>query len=148
VGVARIVGVLMQQRPLSRATLAARAGYANSGGFRNILSEARQRGLINYGEPIDLTAEGQNVEAYSEPLPTGAALIDYWCSKLGKSEAEALRLLATSDSDGIPRAELAERIGRINSGGFRNTLSTLRTLGLLDMGEPVKLIGDVWRAMQ
>jgi hypothetical protein len=147
-GVARVVGVLRQQAPLSRATLAARAGYANSGGFRNILSEARQRGLINRGEPVDLTDEGRAVEAYSEPLPSGPALIDYWCTKLDKGEATVLRILAEADSDGMPRAELAEKAGRENSGGFRNTLSTLRVMGLLDYGEPVKLIEDVWRAMQ
>lgn len=144
-----VLSALVQEHPLKRSTLAARAGYVNSGGFRNILSEARKRGFIGYGEPVELTDEGLLAgQKYYEPLPQGRELLAYWCAKLGSSEANVLKELANNSQDGIPRADLAARLGRENSGGFRNTLSTLRVMGLLDMGEPVKLIEDVWRQMQ
>ena len=50
-----------------------------SGGDRNALSMLRTAGLINRGEPVQITPEGlAAIGDNYQPLPTGEALVQHW----------------------------------------------------------------------
>jgi hypothetical protein len=64
-----------------------------------------------------------------EPLPTGAELIDYWQSRLGKAERLILETLTQVYPDPLTKEEVAAKAGyEANGGGFNNALGRLRTL--------------------
>jgi uncharacterized protein len=67
-----------------------------------------------------------------EPLPAGAALIDYWRSRLGKAERSILETLTQAYPAGLRKEEVAGRAGyEAGGGGFNNALGRLRTLELV-----------------
>jgi uncharacterized protein len=113
--------------------LALLAGYRFSGGFRNSLSNLRTAGLIAGGnhEVMRATDAGLATGPY-EPLPAGAELVDYWLRhpSLGKCERAVLGELVRHPA-GLTAEELCEATGYEFSGGFRNSLSVLRTAGLV-----------------
>jgi hypothetical protein len=109
------------------------SGYRFSGGFRNSLSTLRTAGLIE-GENsgvMRITDAGLQVENL-EPLPQGRDLIAYWLNhrSFGKCERAILASLL-ENRNGLTANELCRRTGYEFSGGFRNSLSTLRTAGVL-----------------
>jgi hypothetical protein len=114
--------------------LALLAGYRWSGGFRNTLSSLRTRGYLAGGnlETMTVTDAGREALGAYEPLPEGPALAQYWLRhpSLGSAERKALAVLL-EHPDGLTGPELAEAAGYGWSGGFRNTLSSLRTAGVL-----------------
>ena len=114
------------------------ARYAHtSGAFRNTLSKLRTAGLIE-GEnsgTMRITPAGAAAVGTVDPLPAGRDLTRYWLSHpaLGKPERAIVETLA-GDS-GKTLEEIAEATGyKPTSGAFRNTLSRLRTLGILQGG--------------
>lgn len=125
----------------SSAQIAILTGYSgNSGGFNNSLSKLRSTGLITRSQPIQITEEGLAALGDWEPLPTGPALLRYWESKLGRCERVILQQLASSYPNGLTASEIAEATGySANSGGFNNSLSRLRTLELINRGQPIKI---------
>jgi hypothetical protein len=65
-------------------------------------------------------------------VPAGAALIDYWRSRLGKAERLILETLTQAYSDAMSKEEVASKAGyEPNGGGFNNGLGRLRTLELV-----------------
>ena len=109
-------------------------GYAaTGGGFNNYLGALRSRGLIE-GDGDNLTISESGIRALGswEPLPAGAALIDYWRSRLGKAERLILEALTQVYPDALTKEELAVNAGyEPSGGGFNNALSRLRTLELV-----------------
>lgn len=110
------------------------SGYRFSGGFRNSLSALRSAGLIegeNQGG-LAITAVGAGLEAW-EPLPTGEALVAYWINhpSFGRCERAILKLLVETPG-GMTADELCLATGYEFSGGFRNSLSALRTAGVVE----------------
>jgi hypothetical protein len=116
--------------------LAILAGYSYSGGFRNTLSALRTAGYLIGGNEYLMMATREGLAALGEyePLPTGMALLDYWLAdrRLGKAEKVALRHLADVHPASLTGPDLAAAAGYEYSGGFRNSLSRLRTLGLIE----------------
>ena len=115
-------------------------GYsAKGGGFRNALSALRTAGHITRTDPVTATPEGlAGLGDGWEPLPTGPALLDHWTSQLGRAESAILRTLI----DAYPHPMTKEAIAAATDysaegGGFRNALSRLRTLQLIDGYDPV-----------
>jgi len=143
-----ILTVLAQQgKPLPKARLALMAGYsASSGGFNNALSKLRTTGRIEgRGEAIGATAAGVQVVGRVAPLPTGAALFEYWLQhprldKCSRAIVSALRAAGGA----VGKEELSRLTGySASSGGFNNALSRLRTLGLIQGRGAVEVVPDL-----
>lgn len=133
---ARAILAVLSQHPdgCTRDKLALLAGYRWSGGFRNALSALRSRGLITGAnrDVMVITEAGRATGPY-EDLPHGDALIHFWLShpSFSKCEREILRVLVEAYPEGLTAEKLTAATGYDWSGGFRNSLSTLRTAGVL-----------------
>lgn len=127
-----ILTVLAQYGPCEKSRLALLAGYSYSGGFRNALSWLRGQGLIrgSNGEMMALTDEGADALGPFDPLPTGARLVEHWKARFGKSERAIIEALGDAKR-GLTGPEIAAACRYEYSGGFRNSLSTLRTAGVI-----------------
>ena len=117
-----------------KAQIAILAGYAvNGGGFNNYLSSLRSKGWIEGSEPvIRITDAGVRALGNFTPLPTGRALLEYWCGQLGRAERMILEYVTSI----YPRGASKDQVGEAteyepNGGGFNNALSRLRTLELI-----------------
>ncbi|HWB00981.1 MAG TPA: DUF87 domain-containing protein [Pirellulales bacterium] len=109
------------------------AGYRFSGGFRNSLGTLRSAGLIE-GEntgTLRITDSGMAVDEF-DPLPSGEALAEYWLShpSFGKCERAILRALI-DHPEGLDAHALCSATGYEFSGGFRNSLGSLRKAGVI-----------------
>lgn len=135
-----ILKVLGAYRLATKNKVAIIAGYSpNSGSFRNALSKLRSLGLIHSGEPISITQSGLAV-APSDMPPTGQELFDSWMRHpaLGLSERRIMQVLKGGWE--MTKEAVAEQSGyAVTSGSFRNSLSKLRTLELINRGDPIRL---------
>jgi hypothetical protein len=112
-------------------------GYAvGSGNFNNLLSTLRSSGWAEGTRSgLRITAEGLAALGHYEVLPTGHALLEYWCAKLSKAERSILQHLAEAFPQSLSDEEIAARAGyAAGTGNFNNALSRLRTLQLLQGG--------------
>jgi hypothetical protein len=127
-----ILTVLAQHGRRSTTQVAILAGYsAKSGGYRNALSSLRTAGYITGRGDVEPTPAGVAALGAYEPLPTGRALVDWWCGQLGKAERSIFTTLVEMWPRGVPVDEIAALTGYSpTSGGFRNALSRLRSLEL------------------
>jgi hypothetical protein len=128
--------------------LALLAGYRWSGGFRNALSSLRSQGFLEGGNSERMRITDAGAAALGddwEPLPTGAALVQYWLNhrSMGAAERAVLGTLVEAYPAGLTGEQLAAKAGYQWSGGFRNALSKLRTAGLLEGRN-----GDAMRASE
>lgn len=117
-------------------------GYSvNSGGFNNSLAKLRSSGYLEgYGGNLKITDVGLQQLGNYEPLPTGTALLNHWCTRLPKCERSILSQLFEVNPNAISKDDLANRTGYSgNSGGFNNALSRLRTLELISRGSEIKI---------
>jgi hypothetical protein len=145
----RVLAVLAQHQSIStesleKKSLAARTGYsANSGTFDTLLSGLRTAGWLAHGA-FQITPEGiKALGAYDAPPSPGAALREWWFSKVTPAQK---RVLSALEAGPLSKAALAEAAGySTNSGTFDTMLSGLRTLGLLVGGgrEEMRLHGDI-----
>ncbi len=106
-----------------------------SGGFRNNLSFLRTAGLIDYPQSgrVTLTSDGVRLAQAPSNIATLEQLHQAWYSKLSGSQAVILKQLIHIYPKQIHKASLADLIEvTATSGGFRNNLSALRSLGLID----------------
>lgn len=128
----KILGFLLAKsgRSFSQSQVAAMTGYANSGGFRNALSNLNQGNLI-------IRQNGTmaiNPEAHEEAAKIADQVphrLEDWIAKLGACERAVYQKLLDSPNNLFSKDEIARDLGYANSGGFRNALSRLSTLGLL-----------------
>lgn len=146
----RKILTVLAQYPQGRTVtqLALLTGYAAGGGaFRNPMSALRTLQFIEGAGQIRLTAQGEAALGEWEPLPEpGAALLDYWMRRLGHAEREILRVLAAA----YPRSLTVQDVARQTrsskgdayepeGGAFRNPMSRLRTLELIEGRGEVRL---------
>jgi hypothetical protein len=137
-----ILTVLAQHQHQAGCTLerlAILAGYAPSGGgFRNALSSLRQAELLEGSNTGTMRITDAGLDALDgewDELPSGDALVEYWLSHraLGAAERAILRCLVDAAPDGLELTKIAARANYApDGGGFRNALSRLRTMGLLE----------------
>lgn len=127
-----ILTVLAQHGPRTTTQVALLTRRSHkSGGFRNSLSKLRTAGLIEGRGEIAITAAGKDALGTWKPLPQGAELIVWWATHLGKAERLILDYLAIHPDRDVPVDEIAKATGYSpTSGGFRNSLSRLRSLEL------------------
>ncbi len=118
----------------TRSQVAVLTGYAGTGGsFKNALSSLNTKGW-RAGDMGSLRITELGLAALGEwqPLPTGAALAEYWYSQLAKAERCVLQVLVAAYPRALSRGEIAQRAGYEATGGsFKNALSRLRTLELI-----------------
>jgi hypothetical protein len=129
------------------------AGYsAQGGGFRNPLSALRTKGFVEGRGDLRITDDGLVALGDWEPLPTGQALAEFWLAspQLGHAEREILRVLIDVWPETLPVAEVAARTVSSKGepydpagGGFRNPLSRLRTLELVEGRAELKASDDL-----
>ena len=118
----------------SKVQVAVLTGYAaTGGGFNNYLGALRSRGMIQgEGDRLTITEDGIQTLGSWEPLPSGAALVDYWRGQLGRAERLILEALSEAFPDPLTKEEVAAKVGyEANGGGFNNALGRLRTLELV-----------------
>lgn len=132
----------------SRVNVAGFVGIsANTGTFRNYLSELRSAGAIEDrpGLRLALTAKGRAVAQVPPLLPTLAELHATWASKLGGTTAKMLYALVKAHPKPMTRAQLAHAVGIDHTTGtFRNYLSELRSPGLLvDVSRDTVKAGEI-----
>lgn len=111
------------------------AGYRVSGGFRNSLGKLRTYGYLAGPNTsvMTLTEDGHSWAAqHSVAIPEGMELVQYWLQHPSFSLCEKkITQAMLSRPDGMTIEEVAEETGYQVSGGFRNSLGTLRTAGVL-----------------
>jgi len=125
--------VLAQHGRRTTTQVALLTGYSHkSGGFRNSLSSLRSAEPIEGRGDIDITPEGLRALGHYDPLPTGPALVEWWKrEQLGKAESAILDVLVEHWPATVAVDFIAEATGySATSGGFRNSLSRLRSLQL------------------
>jgi len=151
-GERRILTALVQySRGRSKVQLAVLTGYAaTGGGFNNYLGALRSRGLIQGdGGNLTITEAGIHALGSWEPLPTGAALIEYWRGRLGKAERLILETLTQAYPAALYKDEVAARAGyEADGGGFNNALGRLRTLELVQGRGELRACDDLFDSGQ
>jgi hypothetical protein len=138
-----------------RELVAFLAGYSHlqSKGFVNAVSRLRTGGLIEYpdGGTVRLTDAGRGV-ATPPPRPRSAQeLQERIIALLGGASGRILQPLIEAYPKPLPRTEVAARAGygHLQSKGFVNAMSRLRTLGFVDypdresaVAKPVLFLGE------
>jgi hypothetical protein len=145
----KLLTVLATYGPRTKRQLALQAGYAESGGgFNNPLGAIRSAGYVDppKGEPIAITEAGLEALGPYEPLPMGQDLLEHWLATLPGAAKKILTALVEHGAMG--KVELAAATGyEPTGGGFNNPLGRLRTLGLVNRGEPVDLTDEFAEAI-
>ncbi len=143
-----ILTVLAQYGACTKNKIAAVSGYAvTGGGFNNALSEGRTNGWLQGSDPVEITDDGLLALGSYDALPSGEKLLQNWLGKLGKAEREIVLALAAS-GDAVAKEDLAGRTGYAASGGgFKNALSRLRTLDLIEGKDQIALARDFAEAI-
>lgn len=131
-----ILSALAQHGALRPTQLALMTGYAvNGGGFRNYLSALRQRGLIGDRDGrLEITESGHVACGPVEELPApGPELLRMWLGRLYRAERAIMKALARAYPDALLIEDVAAQAGyAADGGGFRNSVSKLRTLELIE----------------
>lgn len=144
----RAILTVLAQHPDGRPSkaVAVQAGYRQSGGWRNALGSLRSSGLIE-GDKYHLTITEKGLRRLGdyEVLPSGDDLVIWWQARLDKCCREILQALLAAKPRGFSKTGIAEATGYAYSGGFRNALGKLRTLSLINRGEPITLSEEVTR---
>lgn len=132
---AKFLTALVQRAPrsLTRNQVAIFAGYSvTSRHVDNVLGGLRSKGWIEGGgSAIKMTVAGMEALGPYDPLPTGAALRQFWLGECGAAERAFLAVLIEIYPETINRDSLAERAGYSpTSRHVDNTLARLRSLDL------------------
>jgi hypothetical protein len=142
-GERKILATLAQhERGRTKTQLAVMSGYAHGGGaFNNYLSSLKSRGLIGkLGGNFVITEAGLAAGPF-DLLPLGEPLADYWMRQLGKAERSILTMLMEIYPDAATKERIAIKAGYTPSGGgFKNALSKLRALSLVEGYKEIKVI--------
>jgi hypothetical protein len=113
------------------------------GHFSNTVSGLRTRGLLDYpgNGLLTLTPEGRDLAEKQQTPSSLAALHDKWFAQLNGLQVRILRALIDNYPAGRTREWIAEVVNAQAGGGhFANTVSSLRSLGLLDYPEKGYLV--------
>lgn len=129
-----ILAALATHGTRSSTQIALLTGYSSKGGgFANALGKLRSAArIVGTRDALDITEDGATALGTFDPLPTGAQLVDYWLSRLGKAERAILSALVDEWPAPLSNEQIAERTGyAATGGGFANALGRLRTLELV-----------------
>lgn len=131
-----LVALAQLGRPLSIAQIGAYTGLAHRGGaFTKALAEHRAAGFVEgAGKAVRLTAAGREHLGEYAPLPTGTALFEFWCSKLGATAEAILRALRRLDGPATLDELGAETSLACRGGAFTKALAQLRKMELIEGG--------------
>lgn len=137
----QMLTALAQHGPLERSRIAMLIGMSQrGGGFSNYVSQGKVSGLwVTDGSRLEATPKGLEALGPYDPLPTGDALVDYWCThdKVGGKAGRMLRLIVEAGERGVDRETLADAVDMsARGGGFSNYVSRLRSLGLISKHAP------------
>lgn len=109
------------------------------GGYKNNLGALRSAGLLHYPRPgmVGLTNAGRaNADAGDIPTST-EDLHEHICARLSSSQASILRVLIDNYPQAVAKDDLALASQQSpTSGGYKNNLGRLRSLGLIEYPEP------------
>ena len=135
-----VLGALHHLGVLPLWKLALVTGYLNGKAFRNLLSELRTKGLVDWPREVGAAQDAYELtpagEARAEGLPpprAGADLAAFWEGKVTKTARVSFRYLL-DHGDGITAEELARATGYKWGKAFLNSLSELRGWGLVAPG--------------
>lgn len=133
-----VLNVIATYGHRTKAQTAILSGYSlKSSGFKNALSTLRVGGYIEGSDPLSITANGEKIATQDE-IPTGMKLVPYWQAKLDRCEGAILGIVV-GRKDGYDKSQLANASGYSpDSSGFKNALSKLRVLELIQRGDPIK----------
>lgn len=136
-GLRRIMIALAQVgRPLTAAQVGVRAQLSSgSGTFGTYLGTGRSNGWITGSrDALEITNDGLKALGSYDPLPEGAALLNYWLGDLGNSGASRiLSELAAVYPKSLTAEQVGERAGISSaSGTFGTYLGKLRSLELIE----------------
>ena len=128
-----ILATLAQHGECDIRRLALLSGYRKSGGFKNSISRLRSLNYLdgpNTGV-MQITEAGSKVAEF-DALPIGRDLFEFWLNspRMGVCEREIMKML-DGRRLGNTLEEIAEGTGYAMSGGFKNSLSKLRTAGVI-----------------
>ena len=128
-----ILATLAQHGECDIGRLALLSGYRKSGGFKNSISRLRGLGYLdgpNTGV-MQITEAGSRLRSFGA-LPIGRDLFEFWLNspRMGVCEREIMKML-DGRRLGNTLEEIAEGTGYAMSGGFKNSLSKLRTAGVI-----------------
>jgi len=113
--------------------------------FREYMRQLTAAGLVlRSARGFQLLPDGDAKAGDVPPLPTGAALVDYWEKQVGKGQGAILR--AVADSSGAVAADtVAERAGfSVTSSTWREYTRQLRALQLI-AGKHILTPGEALR---
>jgi hypothetical protein len=125
-------------RQPQRELVAMLAGYSHlqSKGFVNAMSELRTAGLIDYPNTgtVALTEAGRSAAEYPARPRSPEDVQQRVISLLGGASGRILEPLIAAYPSPLPREEVAKAAGygHLQSKGFVNSISRLRTLGFVD----------------
>lgn len=131
-----VLHTLAQHGTLSMVQIAKITGYSStSGGFKNGLSSLRTLNWIEGGgSAMTITPLGAEALGSWQALPKGDALFVWWVEEappINKAEATIMKVLRDHYPEFVDNATLADLTGYSpTSGGFKNAMSSLRTLGI------------------
>lgn len=125
---------------VEKVQLALMAGVPHtSGGYKNNLGALRSSELITYPSPgeVSLTDAGRAIASVDDVPQTTADLHHALRVKLPSAKWRIVEELVQCYPDAMDKGALADACGvPSTSGGFKNNLGSLRTLGLIDYPQP------------
>jgi len=124
-------------REPERELVAFMANYTHlqSKGFVNAMSSLSTAGLISYGKgTVMLTTAGRAAAQWAEAPRTAKEVQDRVIAMLGGASGRILQPLIEAYPNALDRQDVAARAGygHLQSKGFVNAISRLRTLGFVD----------------
>lgn len=145
-----LLGVIATHGPLNRGKLSLLSGKSKkSSMFSDALRTLQAATLISLeGGYFRATAQG-HAKAKSPAVPTGRALYDYWCNRLGRYELAMFKAVAGAKRAGLTRAAISELTGAsTKSSQFSDTIRRLKTLGLFqEVASSIRLSDDARQGM-
>lgn len=123
-------------KPCSKVKIGIFANYSSkSGGFSNAISKLKNAGFLTaQNGDLTITDSGAQQVLFVKPLPsTNEEVLSFWVNKVGKCAGTILQVVVPIHPNSISKEELGIQTNYSpNSGGFSNSISKLRTLGLVE----------------
>lgn len=124
------------------------ARYTASGGsFKNSIGKLRSMGIVNKGDPVEVTEEGRKYLPEARQV-SGEELYEQWKEHdlLGNAEREILRVLWETPNRKLSPEDVASQCQsstgepyEATGGSFKNAIGKLRSLELVNRGTPIGL---------
>lgn len=146
-----LVALAQLGRPVKMAQVGLFTGLSHTaGGFTQAVADLRRDGLAEGpGAALEITPAGRVELGEFAPLPTGHALFEFWCSKLGTTAEKILRALKQARQP-LSASDLGDTTNLSHTaGGFTQALADLRRMDLITgNGKSMTLSPDFKRALE